>query len=78
MPMPRLFLVVIPLLPLLRRRTQIEARANDPEKEENSEDGTNDDTRDCSAAQGLAIVTIPRYSDSDGLDSLAGDEGWWL
>ncbi|CAF3492723.1 unnamed protein product [Fusarium graminearum] len=47
---PRLFLVMIPLLPLLRRRTQIEARANDPEKEENPKDGTNDNPCNCAGA----------------------------
>ena len=46
----RLFFVVIPLLPLLRRCAKIEARANDPEKEKKTSDGTDDNACDCAAA----------------------------
>jgi hypothetical protein len=63
-----LLLVVIPLLSFLRRRTQVGARAEDPDEEQNTKDGTNDDTGNCTTAQCLGIVAIVAVTgDGDGL-----------
>lgn len=69
-------LVVVPLLSLLRRRAEVETRANDPENKKGPNNGTNDDSGNCATAQCCSIVAaIAGRDDCDGLCVLSGYQG---